>query len=73
MIINNRTITYKNWTLFAKTEANGIVIDYTDPEGNFYSEPFCFQTMDKAINYGHICIDRLIKLECKLLLQVAHK
>ncbi len=73
MIIKNRTIAYRNWNLLVKTEANGIVIDYTDVEGNFYSEPFCFQSMDEAISYGQICIDRLIKLECRLLRQVAHR
>jgi|GEM_PF-2631853 len=73
MMINNRTINYKSWTLFVKTEANGIVIDYSDPDGSFYSEPFCFQIMDEAINYGQICIDRLIKLECRLLRQVVHR
>lgn len=63
-------INYKQWILLAKQEWNGIVIDYTDPEGNYYSEPFCFQTLDQAIGYGRACIDRLIRLKSKSLIQL---
>lgn len=58
-------INYKQWILLAKKEWNGIAIDYTDPEGNHYSEPFCFQSLDEAISYGRSCIDRLIRLKSK--------
>ena len=60
---------YKQWILLAKQELNGIVVDYTDPEGNHYSEPFCFQTIDEAIAYGQACIDRLIRLKSKSPIQ----
>jgi hypothetical protein len=52
---------YKQWILVAKKELNGIAVDYADPEGNHYSEPFCFPTLDEALSYGRICIDRLIE------------
>lgn len=53
-------MTYKRWNLFTRKEGNGIVVDYSDPEGNYYSEPFCFPTLEEALSYGRICIDRRI-------------
>ena len=54
-------LTYQRWTLVIKKEWNGIAIDYEDPEGNEYHEPFCFSTIDEALIYGKMCIDRLIQ------------
>ncbi|HEY9729238.1 MAG TPA: hypothetical protein V6D50_22540 [Chroococcales cyanobacterium] len=51
-------MTYKQWTIVTKKELNGIAVDYTDPEGNHYSEPFCFQNPSEALRYAQICIDR---------------
>lgn len=51
-------MTYKEWNLVTNKEWNGITLDYSDPEGNSYSEPFCFPTLEEAIFYGRICIDR---------------
>lgn len=58
-------MTYKEWILSIKKEWNGIVVDYSDPEGNQYSEPFCFPTIDEAVKYAQICIDRLIQSNSK--------
>lgn len=58
---------YKQWIIVTKKEWNGIVVEYTDPQGNQYSEPFCFHTLSEALNYGRICIDRLIASKSKLL------
>lgn len=52
-------MTYKQWTLVAKKEENGVVVDFYDLEGNYYQEPFRFPTLDEALSYGRICIDRL--------------
>ncbi len=52
---------YKQWNLLAKKEGNCIAVDYTDPQGKLYSEPFCFYTLDDALNYGKVCVDRLIR------------
>jgi hypothetical protein len=54
-------MTYKEWVLLTKKEMSGIAVDYTDPEGKSYSEPFCFPTLEEALNYGKLCIDRLIR------------
>jgi hypothetical protein len=51
---------YRLWNLFTKKEGDYITIDYTDPEGKLYSEPFCFATFDEALYYGKLCIDRFI-------------
>lgn len=51
---------YREWNLLTKQEVNGITIDYTDPEGQSYSSPFCFHTLEEALNYGKICIDQSI-------------
>ena len=53
-------MTYKDWIIVATQEWNGLTVDYVDPEGNQYNEPFCFLTFDQALSYGQICIDRLI-------------
>lgn len=62
-------MTYKQWILVTQKEWNGIAIDYVDPEGNQYNEPFCFPTFDEAISYGQICIDRLIQSQPKSFIQ----
>ncbi|HEY9709014.1 MAG TPA: hypothetical protein V6D48_12505 [Oculatellaceae cyanobacterium] len=54
-------MTYKDWILLTKQELNGIAVDYTDPEGQSYSEPFCFYTLEEALNYGKLCIDQSIR------------
>jgi hypothetical protein len=54
-------MTYKEWNLLTKQELNGIAIDYTDPEGKSYSAPFCFYTLEEALNYGKLCIDKSIR------------
>jgi len=62
-------MTYKHWTLVMEQEENGVVVDYYDPEGNYYQEPFCFSTLDEALNYGRICIDKLIQAKSQSLTQ----
>ncbi len=62
-------MTYKEWTLVTKKECNGIAVDYVDPEGKQYNEPFCFSTLDEAKSYGQICIDRLIESKSTSLAQ----
>ena len=62
-------MTYKEWTLVTKKELNGVVVDYIDPEGNQYNEPLCFPTFDEAITYGQRCIDQLLRLQSKSLVQ----
>ncbi len=52
---------YKQWSLVTKKELNGIAVDYTDPDGKVYSEPFCFYTLEEALNYGKMCIDQTIR------------
>lgn len=54
-------MTYKDWILLTKEELNGISVDYTDPEGKSYSAPFCFYTLEEALNYGKLCIDQSIR------------
>jgi hypothetical protein len=54
-------MTYKDWILLTKQELNGIAVDYTDPEGQSYSAPFCFYTLEEALNYGKLCIDQSIR------------
>ena len=54
-------MTYKDWILLTKKELNGIAVDYTDPEGQLYSAPFCFYTLEEALNYGKLCIDQSIR------------
>jgi hypothetical protein len=58
-------MTYKEWNLVTSEELNGIAIDYIDPEGKSYSEPFCFYTLDEALNYGKMRIDQLVSLQKK--------
>lgn len=62
-------ITYKQWILLPKKEGSYIVVDYTDPEGNQYSEPLSFHTFDEALSFGRISIDQLIQAKCKQLNQ----
>jgi hypothetical protein len=52
---------YKQWVLNIKQEWNGITVDYFDPEGNCYSEPFCFPTPNEAVSYGRLRVDQLIR------------
>ena len=54
-------MTYKDWILLTTQELNGIAVDYTDPEGQSYSAPFCFYTLEEALNYGKLCIDQSIR------------
>jgi hypothetical protein len=61
---------YKQWNLLPIAEGSGISIDYIDPQGNAYSAPFCFSTLDEALNYGKLCIDQLIR--SKSLIKGAH-
>jgi hypothetical protein len=56
-----RAMNYKNWSLLPKKELNGIAVDYTDPNGQVYSAPFCFYTLEEALNYGKMCIDQSIR------------
>ncbi len=53
--------TYKEWNLLTKEELNGIAVDYTDPEGQSFSAPFCFHSLEEALDYGKLCIDRSIR------------
>jgi hypothetical protein len=55
-------MTYKNWNIVTSKEHNGIGVDYIDPKGNKYSEPFCFHTYEEAESYGKICVDQSIRL-----------
>jgi hypothetical protein len=57
-----KTMTYKQWSLLIKKELNRIAVDYVDPSGQVYSEPFCFYTLDEALTYGKMCIDHSIRL-----------
>lgn len=52
---------YKEWNLLTIQELNGIAVDYTDPEGQSYTVPFCFHTLEEALNYGKLCIDQSIQ------------
>jgi hypothetical protein len=52
---------YKQWNLLTKKEVSGIAVDYVDPDGKCYSAPFCFSTLDEALNYGKLCIDQSIR------------
>jgi hypothetical protein len=52
---------YKQWRLITKEELQGVAVDYIDPEGKSYSEPFCFYTLEEALNYGKLCIDKSIR------------
>ncbi len=52
---------YKQWNLLLKKEGNYVAVDYTDPEGKLYREPFCFSTLDEALNYGKLRIDQFIQ------------
>ncbi len=54
-------MTYNEWNLLPKQERNGITVDYTDPEGELYSAPFCFHTLEEARNCGKLCIDKSIQ------------
>lgn len=54
---------YRQWNLFTKKEGNYIAVDYIDPTGKSYSEPFCFATIDEALYYGKLCIDRFIRAQ----------
>lgn len=54
-------MTYKQWNLITKKEGNGIAVDYTDPQGNIYNEPFCFHTLDEAVSYGKMRIEQNIR------------
>jgi hypothetical protein len=58
-------INYKQSILESKKELNGVSVDYTEPEENQYQESFCFLTEAEALNFGRVCIDRLIKLKSK--------
>jgi hypothetical protein len=55
-------MTYKEWNLLTSEELNGIAVDYIDPEGKSYSEPFCFYTLEEALSYGKMRIDQSIRL-----------
>ena len=59
---------YKQWRLVTKEELQGVAVDYIDPDGKSYSEPFCFYTLEEALNYGKLCIDKSIRSK-----QLMHK
>ncbi len=54
-------MSYKEWNLVTSKELNGIAVDYIDPEGHSYSAPFCFYTLEEALNYGKLCVDQSIR------------
>lgn len=56
-------MTYKEWNLLTTEELNGIAVDYVDPEGTSYSEPFCFYSLEEALNYAKMRIDQSIRLK----------
>jgi len=58
-------INYKQSIVESKKELNGVAVDYTEPQENQYEESFYFLTEAEALNFGKICIDRLIKLKSK--------
>ncbi len=62
---------YKNWNITTTKEQHGIVVDYSDSEGNRYSAPFCFHTYEEARRYGKLCVDQLTRTGVRnnLLLQ----
>ena len=59
-------INYKQSIVELKTELNRVSVDYTEPEENQYQESQSFfLTEAETLNFGRICIDRLIKLKSK--------
>jgi hypothetical protein len=54
-------MTYKEWDLLTTEELNGIAVDYIDPQGKTYSEPFCFYTLEEALDYAKMRIDQSIR------------
>lgn len=57
-------INYKQSIPESNTELNKVAVNYTESE-NQYQESFCFLTEAEALNFGRVCIDRLIKLKSK--------
>ncbi|MGI8505044.1 MAG: hypothetical protein ACR2LR_28545 [Hassallia sp.] len=59
-------INYKQLIVESNKDFNGVAVDYTESEENKYEEsPFYFLTEAEALNFGRVCIDRLIKLKSK--------
>ncbi|GAX46006.1 hypothetical protein NIES4075_70270 [Tolypothrix sp. NIES-4075] len=58
-------INYKQSIVESKKELNGVSVDYTESEENQYEESFSFLTEAEALNFGKVCIERLIKLKSK--------
>ena len=56
---------YKQSILESKKDLNGVAVDYTESEENQYEESFYLITEAEALNFGKVCIDRLIKLKSK--------
>lgn len=54
-------MTYKGWTITTREENSGVAVDYTDPNGKIYVEPFCFRTQEGARTYARDCIDLKIR------------
>jgi hypothetical protein len=59
-------INYKQSVPESNTELNDVAGDYTEPEENQYQESQSFfLTEAEALNFGKLCIERLIKLKSK--------
>ena len=58
-------INYKQSIFESKKDLNGVAVDYTESEENQYEESFYLITEAEALNFGKVCIDRLIKLKSK--------
>ena len=59
-------INYKQSIPESNTELNGVSVDYTEPEENHYQESQSYFLTDaEALNFGRVCIDRLVKLKSK--------
>jgi len=58
-------INYKQSILESKKDLNDVAVDYTESEENQYYESFYFLTEAETLNFGKVCIERLIKLKSK--------
>ncbi|MBD2605408.1 hypothetical protein H6G81_12905 [Scytonema hofmannii FACHB-248] len=61
-----RMINYKQSIPESNTELNDVSVDYTEAEEKQYPESQSYFLTDaEALNFGKVCIERLIKLKSK--------
>ncbi|WP_029635822.1 MULTISPECIES: hypothetical protein [Nostocales] len=59
-------INYKQSIPESNTELNDVSVDYTEAEEKQYPESQSYFLTDaEALNFGKVCIERLIKLKSK--------